>query len=836
MKLTIDGREILVEGAPTLLGAARCAGIPIPSLCDRPDLEPFAGCRLCLVEISGRNDFAPACATPAAEGLVVRTRTPELVSLRKKILELILAEHPHACLVCAEKTTCDDLKSTIRKVGEVTGCALCPVNGDCELQKVVEAVGLDKIDLPAIYRNFEVRREDPFFDRDYNLCILCGRCIRVCEEVRGASVLAFIHRGDRTSVATAFDRPLLDSGCRFCGACVDVCPTGALVERAVRPRPRAESSAGSVCPYCAQGCGLELGVREGRVLYSKPSPTALPNQGQACVKGRFLVRDALGGPDRILEPHVRKDGRLVPVTFDEAIERAAAGLLEAGDKGRALIYPSQVSLEDAFLFLEFGRTFMDRAAVATAAPGSIWSALEALAEARGGGVPPGRELSEIEECGSVLAWDIDLQVDHPIAGLKVVKAIRRGARFVAAGTASARLSRAAATLDVRAGSEAATGAGLATALLRTGVAAAGYDGFEDLKKSCPDGTAVSDADAHAFQAAAEILASNKPAAILFDAGAARGPSGPDTLAWLWNIALLLGARLFPLGCGGNERGIHELERALGFPASGKGWETLRAGLEKRAFQALYLAGPAPDLEDRKPPFVVFQGTHWSRNAEAADVVLPAAAFAEAGGTWVNTEGRIRTFPAAIPCPGAARTDGDIFAALARKMGHPGLGQPEAAAVFREIRARIPALAHYEPGGGDEGEFPARGGPFGTTRFVPVQFSSGSATPASRGAILLKVRYSGDGLRGFDPLAKSRGYAKVRKPGQVFIAPADAARLGITDGDALELSSGPDALAASARLEPSLAEGTAETAVRASSLTERDWLDRGLVPVEIRRKR
>ena len=836
MKLTIDDREILVEGAPTLLGAARCAGIPIPSLCDHPDLEPFAGCRLCLVEISGRNDFAPACATPAAEGMVVRTRTPELVSLRKKILELILAEHPHACLVCTEKTTCDDFKSTIRKVGEVTGCVLCPVNGDCELQKVVEAVGLDKVDLPAIYRNFEVHREDPFFDRDYNLCILCGRCIRVCEEVRGASVLAFIHRGDRTSVGTAFDRPLLDSGCRFCGACVDVCPTGALVERAVRPRPQAERSAGVVCPYCAQGCGLELGIREDRVLHSKPSPAARPNHGQACVKGRFLVRDALGGSGRILEAHVRKVGRLVPATFDEAIERAAAGLLEAGEERRALIYPSQVSLEDAFLFLEFGREVMKTRAMATAAPGSIWSALGALAEARGVGVPPGRELSEIEECGSILAWDIDLQVDHPIAGLKVVKAIRHGARLVAAGTASARLSQAAATLNMRAGSETATAAGLAAALLRAGITPPVNDGFEDLKKSCPDRTAVSSSDAHELQAAAEILASNKPAAILFDAGAARGPSGPDTLAWLWNIALLLGARLFPLGRGGNERGIHELERALGFPASGKGREAIRAGLEKRAFQALCLAGPAPDLADRKPPFLVCQDTHWSRNAEAAEVVLPGAAFAEAGGTWVNTEGRIRTFAAAIPCPGSARTDGDILAALARKMGHPSLGRPEAAAFLREIRTRVPTLAHYEPAGGGEDEFLAPGGPFGTPRFVPVQSPSGSAKPASRGVILLKVRYSGDGLRGFDPLAKSRGYAKVRKPGQVFIAPADADRLGITDGDALELSSGPGALTAIARLEPSVAEGTAETAVRASSLTESDWLDRGLVPVEIRRKR
>ncbi len=761
MKLTIDGREVVCRDGVTILEAARGAGISIPSLCDHPDLEPFAGCRICLVEVSGRRDFAPACATRVEEGQVVRTRTPEIVALRKKILEFVLAQHPYACLVCPEKKTCDDLKSTIRKTGEVTGCVLCPENGGCELQKVADEVGLEKVELPASYRNLEVRKGDPFFDRDYNLCILCGRCVRVCEEVRGASVLSFIQRGGRTEVSTAFDRPLLDSGCRFCGACVDVCPTGALVERAIRPQPQATRSAAVVCPFCGQGCMLALGIREDKAVDAKPV-NVLPNHGQACVKGRFLVRSALSGPGRVLQAQVRKDGRLEPVSLDEALDRAAAGLRAAADGRRALVYPAQVSLEDAFLFLEFGRDVLNAGAVAASPAPAVGTALDAFAVRYGRTIPADLKLSEIGECGSILAWNLDLPDVHPMAWLEVVRSVRRGASLVAAGTVpEGPIGRASITLDIAPHAAVAAADLASTILAMTAGPGAGIDGFDDLKRSLAGRGPAPVRTRRSFEDAGRALAAGRPAAILFDAGSVAGPSGLEALAWLWNIALLTGARLFPLARGANERGIHELARVLGDRSSGESFEHLRAGLEAGAYEALYIAGPVPDLGGLKPPFLVYQDTHWSANAERADVVLPAAAFAEAGGTWVNTEGRVRTYPPVVPCPGSARRDGELLAGLAERMGRPGAAGRDTAAVLREICDRVPAMKGYRPGAAAGEAFFLAGPPAGELRFIPLvpparprgrrPYAKPSAPDAQENA-----------LRGFDLVAGSRGYARTRR--------------------------------------------------------------------------
>ncbi|MBN2187629.1 MAG: FAD-dependent oxidoreductase [Dehalococcoidia bacterium] len=231
--LTIDGREIEAKKGATVLEAATAAGIYIPALCAHPDLTPFGACRLCIVEIEKMRGFPPACTTPVTEGMVVRTNTPKLQELRRNMLELILSEHPYSCLTC-------------------------PNNLKCELQRVAHYVGLDKITFPYTYRELPVHNEDPLIVRDYNLCILCGRCVRACQEMRGVSAIAFTYRGSQAVIGTAFDRSLKDSGCKFCGACIEVCPTGALRDRDGQWESEAEKEA--VLVPCKHACPAGIDV------------------------------------------------------------------------------------------------------------------------------------------------------------------------------------------------------------------------------------------------------------------------------------------------------------------------------------------------------------------------------------------------------------------------------------------------------------------------------------------------------------------------------------------------------------------------------------------------
>jgi NADH dehydrogenase/NADH:ubiquinone oxidoreductase subunit G len=430
MTLTIDGRTVAFKGRPMILELARENGIFIPSLCDHPGLEPYAACRLCLVEVKGRKGYAPACSTAAEEGLDVVTVTPELEALRRGILELILAEHPHACLICAEKASCDDYKSTIRKTGEVTGCVLCPANGICELQRVVEAMGLAQVPFPSHRRAGEIRRDSPFIDRDNSLCILCGRCVRVCQEIRGACVLTFGSRGSETVVTTALGRSLQDSGCRFCGACVDVCPTGSLADRALRYERPAEAESRSICPLCAQGCRLLVRSREGRVLGAVPDPEGPANAGQACVKGRFLVRTALVHPRRLLKPLIREAGALREASWEEALDLAASRLQAFGPGEAAVTASAQSSCEDLFVLFRLAAEVLEASDWSGPWDASAAAGLRDLGRKAKLPLPLNFRLAEIAEARTIVIIGEDLPVTQPIVGLHVHRAASKGAEVI----------------------------------------------------------------------------------------------------------------------------------------------------------------------------------------------------------------------------------------------------------------------------------------------------------------------------------------------------------------------------------------------------------------------
>ena len=233
IRLTINGREVEGKKGMTVLEVAQAAGAYIPTLCYHPDLEPYGGCRLCIVEIERMRGLPPACTTPAADGMVVHTETPTVNRVRTTTLELIIADHNADCLTC-------------------------PANQRCELQKVAAYLGITQQRFRKTTRLLPVDTDNPLFERDYNLCILCARCTRMCQDVRGIGAISFVWRGSEAVIGTAFERPLRDSECRFCGACVEVCPTGALIDKEAKYHPGTDREA--IINPCKYDCPANVDV------------------------------------------------------------------------------------------------------------------------------------------------------------------------------------------------------------------------------------------------------------------------------------------------------------------------------------------------------------------------------------------------------------------------------------------------------------------------------------------------------------------------------------------------------------------------------------------------
>jgi formate dehydrogenase alpha subunit len=817
MKIIIDGRTIETEGQRTILDVARDNEIYIPSLCDFEGLSPFTGCRICLVEIKGRKGYPPSCGTYVEDGMEVVTDSPEVQRLRKDILELILMEHPNACLICSEKDNCDDYKSTIRKVGEVTGCVLCSNNRRCELQDVVDVMKLEKVSFPSIYRNFEIKRRDPFFDRNYNLCILCGRCVRVCHELRGASAIAFVNRGPDEVIGTVLDKSLVDSGCQFCGACVDVCPTGSLAERGLKYTSSPDGKAKTICPLCSMGCELDVLLKDGRILSTSPSPDGSVNHGQACVKGRFLIKDVVYSSRRVLSPLIKKKGEFEEVSWDEALDFVAQKL--KGYKGPeiALVESAQLSCEDVFVARKFASHVLKTKNINIGSIFSTYKNYHRVTQKSESSTELNFDIKDISEADTILLTGTDIVRSHPIIWLEVLKAVKNGAKLIVISPTEYLLNRFSwLWLRNKPGSESLIFGYLAKFLLQDREAKEKSDtadinrlvkSLEKLRVS--EILKLTGLDENSLKQLSGLLAKGGPSVLLFGAGLAQSHSGETNVSAIRNLALLSGSKLITLGLEFNDRGLFEVSDLSSERTIVK--DQILQGLSEGDIKGLYLVGPAALPETLKTEFLVIQSSFLEKNSEKADVILPAATFAETEGIYVNVEGRIQKSMSIIELLGEAKPDWWIFSQLANKMKVKGFSYKKSADILKEIRQLFPRFAEASSASLEKGKkIFIKEKVKGTAGFSPMKFEPAGAATSKTYPFKIILRPGQDYYRNLSLSVESRGFAILQNSRWIWMNPDDAEKLGFKDEDSIVVESSNGKMGGKIKVSEALPRGLIES--------------------------
>ncbi len=354
--LTINGNLVKAEQGDTVLTAARKAGIEVPTLCDHPALEPYGACRLCIVEIEGMRGYPPSCTTPAAQGMVVKTSSPVIIDLRKEVIKLLLSGHTSPCLVCLHREPCEKYRPRPFKSGRATRCAFCSNRDQCELRKLTEEYKIDDLEVPIIYKHLPVEHMDPFMDRDYNLCVLCGRCARICEKIHTTGTIAFVERGKEARISTAFDQPHAKTDCRFCGACVDICPTGAMSDRYAKWYGAPDSVVDSTCILCPVGCSVRLKTKDGKVISS--GMTAFTRDARICAVGRFVLPQLLDSRYRLTSHQIRVADGLIKTGYEDALDLAASSLKAYSGGQFAMIAPSSATREELYVLRKFTKDVM----------------------------------------------------------------------------------------------------------------------------------------------------------------------------------------------------------------------------------------------------------------------------------------------------------------------------------------------------------------------------------------------------------------------------------------------------------------------------------------------
>jgi formate dehydrogenase alpha subunit len=863
--LTINGQGVKAQQGMTVLEAALAAGIYIPTLCYDPDLEPYGGCRLCVVEIEGVRGLPTACTMPARDGMIVHTETEAVNKVRRIALELLMANHPSDCLVCNRRTEterCRPYDICLRSVAITDRCVTCPANEQCELQKVVDYLGITELHLPRAIRSFTTDTSNPFFDLDRNRCILCARCVRACNEIAGVGAIDMAYRGYSMKVATFGDKPLMESICRSCGECVAHCPVGALVPKETHQPTREVKT---TCPYCGVGCQMYLGIKDEQVMLVRGDKDNDVNRGRLCVKGRFGIAEFIHHPERLTTPLVRRNGALTEATWDEALGLIADKLGSYPADKLAVISSAKCTNEENYVVQKFARAVLGTNSVDHCARLCHAPTVAGLVQSFGSGAMT-NSIGEVGDAGCILAIGTNTTAAHPVIGFEIKKAVRKGARLIVANPREIDLVRSAELwLQHRPGTDVALLMGMMRVIVDEGLLDSAFieercENFDAFKKSLKsfdlDSVAkITGVPRNKVVEAARIYATNKPSSLLYAMGITQHSHGTDNVIATANLAMLTGnvgkpsTGVNPLRGQNNVQGACDLGalpnvysgyQAVSDPAVKKKFEaawgcslSAKPGLAltemipaaaEGKIKAIYLVGENPMLAEadighveealKKLDFLVVQDIFLSETAELAHVVLPGATFAEKDGSFTNTERRVQMVRKAIEPLGDARPDWWITCQIARRMGSNGFDFDSPSQIMEEIARVTPSYGgiNYQrlEEGGLQWPCPTEehpGTPIlhttqftrGKGRFVPLEYRPPMELPDDEYPLLLTTERSLVHFHTGTMTRKVKGLNIFLGEGLVEINPEDASALGVADGEMVRVISRRGKIVAKARV-------------------------------------
>ncbi len=817
--ISLNGKEVAGPSGTTILEVASQVGVHIPTLCHHPLLKSVGACRICLVEESRSGRLLASCVTPIAEGMEILTHSKKAIDARRGVLELILSDHPSACVICSK-------------------------GNECVLRALAKDHGICDPDLEPIRRWRSMEEVNPFIVRDLTKCVMCGRCIRVCKDYEATGAIEYTDRGYATHPGTAHGTPLEGSECNFCGSCVTICPTDALAERNRIFHGSGKDFAPGICSFCGTGCRLEYAVRDGALVGARGTDDSPMNGISLCVRGHY-GQDALSN-GRLTEPLIRReDGELHPASWGEALDLAAARLKHTielhGPETVGIITGTNCSNEELYLAVRFARAVARTPHVDSIARLSSATVMEGLTASYQG--PRRPSVGDIEDAETIVLVAARPDYTHPVVARNVRRAVRnRGADLIQLDSLTTSLSRFA-RLHVKNGVEqlppflkALMKELVARNLhdekfLRAGIKNA--DEFINRLKPPPGEKSSSEE----VKQAARLMGRGRKIFILIGPMLARVTQGYILARLAADLAFLCGQpeRVLFLGEGTNEKGVWDLgcapDRLPGACRLGdsgmleilKGlWGpdiVQRPGLdamgmlrdaEKGRLKALVLMGA--------DPLAVFPDTERTRKAlarvdliirtgmfpatiyETAGIVFPSTAITEADGTYMNMEGRVQRMGKVANPPGDARPTARFLLDLAGLLGYP-MGFVTARDIFDEIRRVCPTWEplRWEDVGKSGGRKPLapegagsseeRGEP--RQRLVPYtppdSFATPPAPPLERPFRVHpeeRMLHPGDGVLS----ARSNRLTTAGQSSLIRIHPEDAALVGAKKGSLVMLRS------------------------------------------------